>query len=91
MSQASHEIIDQPGLTPYTPDVLIIGAAMACNIIEGLIPASEDVQIRAWQYLIDTGIVWELQGWYGRTAYELIQQGICHPCTAQALTQNINQ
>ena len=31
----------------------------------------------AFQYLIDTGIVWGLQGWYGRTATDLINAGIC--------------
>ena len=29
----------------------------------------------AWQYLYDIGIVWELQGWYGRTAIGLLESG----------------
>ena len=33
--------------------------------------------ISAFQFLIDTGTVWDLQGWYGRTANHLIQQGYC--------------
>ena len=38
-----------------------------------------DANVLAWQYLIDTGIVWQLQGWYGRCAKGLIQEGICKP------------
>jgi hypothetical protein len=30
--------------------------------------APETDQIAAWQYLIDTGVVWQMQGIYGRTA-----------------------
>ena len=33
--------------------------------------------LEAWQFLIDTGTCWQLQGWYGRTATYLIEQGIC--------------
>ena len=38
-----------------------------------------DANVLAWQYLIDTGIVWQLQGWYGRCAKGLIEEGICSP------------
>ena len=56
----------------------------ACGIIEDFvqIPDGVDVEqahIQAWQYLIDTGVCWQLQGTYGRNAQVLIEQGICTP------------
>lgn len=53
---------------------------LACAIAEGFCEgegASEADQLEAWQYLIDTGQCWTLQGWYGRTAQELINAGVC--------------
>ena len=49
----------------------------AVMIAEGVEPASEEEQIEAWQHLIDSGLAWSLQGWFGRTANDLIEQGIC--------------
>jgi hypothetical protein len=40
---------------------------------------SEPEVVEAWQHLIDTGIVWSLQGWFGRTARDLIENGVCRP------------
>lgn len=40
--------------------------------------ASDKEIIAAFQHLIDTGVVWSLQGFYGRTAKSLIERGICH-------------
>ncbi len=34
-------------------------------------------EIDAWQHLIDTGYVWTLQGWFGRRATFLIDEGLC--------------
>lgn len=49
----------------------------ATGIAEGWIEAeSEEQQIEAWQTLVDTGLAWQLQGWFGRTAAALIEQGI---------------
>ena len=51
----------------------------AVGIAEGFIEAdSEEQIIEAWQTLIDTGLAWRLQGWFGRTASTLIEQGVCH-------------
>ena len=49
----------------------------AVNIAEGIEEASEERQIEAWQYLIDTGLAWQLQGWFGREAARLIENGTC--------------
>lgn len=49
----------------------------AIGIAEGFIEAdSEEQVIEAWQTLVDTGLAWQLQGWFGRTAQQLIDQGL---------------
>ena len=50
----------------------------ATLIIEGVEPETYYGQvIDAWQHLIDSAVVWQLQGSYGRTAQALIENGIC--------------
>jgi len=39
---------------------------------------TEELYIQSFQSLIDSGIVWQLQGFYGRTAHALIEAGLCH-------------
>lgn len=52
----------------------------AVGIAEGFIEADDEQQIiDAWQHLINTGLAWRLQGWFGRQATALIEQGICQP------------
>ena len=52
-------------------------ANLAIQICELLVMAEDDEEVEAWQYLIDTGLAWQLQGWYGRTAQRLINDGYC--------------
>jgi hypothetical protein len=48
----------------------------ATGIAEGFIPAeSYDEVVEAWQTLHDTGVAYQLQGAFGRTAQDLIAQG----------------
>jgi hypothetical protein len=46
--------------------------------------ATDEEQISAWQHLIDSGLVWRLQGWYGRGAMALIDAGLCSPTQEQS-------
>jgi len=59
-------------MTTWTP----YDASAAVEGFDG-IEHDEDTIISAWQYLINTGLAWSLQGWYGRTAQALIDDGIC--------------
>jgi hypothetical protein len=51
----------------------------ALDLVEAVESSSIDDQISAWQELVNTGLVWQLQGWYGRTAEQLIVEGIIQP------------
>ena len=51
------------------------------SIVEGIEDSTVDQQLTAWQELIDTGMINHLQGWYGRTARQLIEQGLLSPPT----------
>lgn len=37
----------------------------------------EDEMVAGFQRLIDSGVAWRLQGFYGRTAAALIEAGLC--------------
>ena len=59
--------------TKWTP----YDAIAACEGFDGIEHTEEEL-LSAWQFLIDTRMVWGLQGWFGRTAKDLIDRGLCH-------------
>jgi hypothetical protein len=44
-----------------------------------------DATVKLFQGLIDSGLVWELQGMYGRSAQKLIEMGLCHEATPHVM------
>mgnify|MGYP003631392344 CR=1 FL=1 len=57
---------------------LVMKTHEAVGIAEGYIPADTvEEELKAWQHLIDTGMCWQLQGWFGRQANFLIDNKLC--------------
>ena len=57
---------------------LVMETHEAVGIAEGYIPAETvEEELKAWQHLIDTGMCWQLQGWFGRQANFLIENKLC--------------
>ena len=49
----------------------------ATGLAEGWIETEDmDEIIQAWQHLHDTGVAYQLQGWFGRTAQALLERGV---------------
>jgi len=48
----------------------------AVAIAEGMQEADDEETLDAYQYLVDTGIIWKLQGSFGRVAQHLIDAGL---------------
>lgn len=53
-------------------------ALSAILLIEQDEDASQEEILEAYQSLISSGVVWQLQGSYGRAASHLIAEGLCH-------------
>ena len=62
---------------------IIIGY-QAVGIAEGWIDATHEEKLQAWQHLVDSGLAWTLQGWFGRTAMSMIEDGVINPPQEQA-------
>jgi hypothetical protein len=64
------------------PEELIMTPYLATAIAEGFCEgedATYDQRVQAWQYLHDTRLAYQLQGWFGREAQRLIEAGIINP------------
>lgn len=59
-------------------------AYTAVMIIEGeQDPETLEQYLEAAQVLVDTGLAWQLQGFFGRTCEELLRQGLIQPRGAE--------
>jgi len=56
-----------------TADYDLVGKIMEYE--SGMLPKAEAIEL--FQRLINTGIAWQLQGHYGRTAMKLLDRGLC--------------
>lgn len=76
--QVDNHITTKPyplNFTDGTEITSYLATAYAEGFCEGE-GANETDQLRAWAYLIGTGQCWSLQGWFGRTANNLIENEV---------------
>jgi len=51
----------------------------AVGLAEGFIDGTDTERLEAWQYLENTGLAYQLQGFFGRTCQNLIERGLITP------------
>lgn len=73
IARIERTVLELPKMTIFEATMIAEGNAE----LVGYDPEDEEMRINAWQLLIDTGVAWKLQGWFGRTAAAMIDQGIC--------------
>ena len=68
-------------MTPIKNTLQAIGIIEGFDSIDDAQTKTDDEeaqeQIAAWQFIINNGVAWELQGWYARMATTLIDDGVC--------------
>ena len=73
-------------LTKAQKKAMLLNAVL---IAEGEKDPTPDMSyIQAWQFLVDTGEVWKLQGWFQRAAFRMISQGTIDPAPVEGDTQD---
>ncbi len=56
---------------------LVMDLHTAIGKCEGYIKCdTAEEEVKAWQFLVDTGMAWQLQGWFGRQAESMLAMGI---------------
>jgi hypothetical protein len=59
-------------MTPFTAAMVADGEFD----LAGVDPSDEETVLAAWQYLVDTGMAWQLQGRVGRQAAAMLAAGV---------------
>ena len=71
------EIVTQIPIMDIKYFVEVMDDYTAVGLAEGFIEAETEEQVvEAWQHLHDTGLAYKLQGFFGRQAVAMIEQGV---------------